>query len=92
MRRPRTEMLGLIVIDGQTRGIFARNLVTGNLDVHLGDAVILAKGGYGNVYYLSTNAKESNVTASWRPHKRGALFANPCFTQIHPTCLPVSGD
>ena len=89
---PRTEMLDLIVIDGQARGIVARNLTTGKLSVHIADAVILASGGYGNVYYLSTNAKGSNVTASWRAHKRGALFANPCFTQIHPTCIPVSGE
>jgi succinate dehydrogenase / fumarate reductase flavoprotein subunit len=89
---PRTEMLDLIVIEGQARGIVTRNLITGELNVHTGDAVILATGGYGNVYYLSTNAKGSNVTASWRAHKRGALFANPCFTQIHPTCIPVSGD
>jgi succinate dehydrogenase / fumarate reductase flavoprotein subunit len=89
---PRTEMLDLIVIDGQARGIVARNLVTGKLSVHIADAVILASGGYGNVYYLSTNAKGSNVTASWRAYKRGALFANPCFTQIHPTCIPVSGE
>jgi len=89
---PRTEMLDLIVIDGQARGIVTRNLITGELDVHFGDAVILASGGYGNVYYLSTNAKGSNVTAIWRAYKRGALFANPCFTQIHPTCIPVSGD
>src|ERR1700753_3812574 len=88
----RTEMLDLIVIDGKARGIVARNLVTGELDVHIGDVVVLASGGYGNVYYLSTNAKGSNVTASWRAHKRGALFANPCYTQIHPTCIPVSGD
>jgi succinate dehydrogenase / fumarate reductase flavoprotein subunit len=89
---PRTEMLDLIVIDGQARGIVARNLITGKLTVHLADAVILATGGYGNVYYLSTNAKGSNATAIWRAHKRGALFANPCFTQIHPTCIPVTGD
>ena len=89
---PRTEMLDLIVIDGQARGIVTRNLVTGKFDVHLADAVILATGGYGNVYYLSTNAKGSNATAIWRAHKRGALFANPCFTQIHPTCIPVSGE
>ncbi|HEV2277616.1 MAG TPA: fumarate reductase/succinate dehydrogenase flavoprotein subunit [Acidobacteriaceae bacterium] len=89
---PRTEMLDLIVIDGKARGIVARNLITGKLAVHLADAVILATGGYGNVYYLSTNAKGSNATAIWRAHKRGALFANPCFTQIHPTCIPVSGD
>jgi len=89
---PRTEMLDLIVIDGQARGIVTRNLITGKLDVHLADAVILATGGYGNVYYLSTNAKGSNATAIWRAHKRGAPFANPCFTQIHPTCIPVTGD
>ncbi len=89
---PRAEMLDLIVVDGVARGIVARNLVTGKLDVHLADAVILGTGGYGNVYYLSTNAKGSNTTAIWRAHKRGALFANPCFTQIHPTCIPVSGD
>ena len=89
---PRTEMLDLVVIDGQARGIVARNLVTGKLSVHMADAVILATGGYGNVYYLSTNAKGSNATAVWRAHRRGALFANPCFTQIHPTCIPVSGD
>ena len=88
----RTEMLDLIVIDGRARGIVTRNLVTGELDTHIADCVILGTGGYGNVYYLSTNAKGSNVTASWRAHKRGALFANPCFTQIHPTCIPVSGD
>jgi len=89
---PRTEMLDLIVIDGRARGIVTRNLVTGDIDTHIGDAVILGTGGYGNVFYLSTNAKGSNVTASWRAHKRGALFANPCYTQIHPTCIPVSGD
>ena len=89
---PRTEMLDLIVVDGVARGIITRNLVTGKLETHLADAVILGTGGYGNVYYLSTNAKGSNVTAIWRAHKRGALFANPCFTQIHPTCIPVSGD
>ncbi|HVW76878.1 MAG TPA: fumarate reductase/succinate dehydrogenase flavoprotein subunit [Alloacidobacterium sp.] len=89
---PRTEMLDLIVIDGKARGIVVRNLITGEISTHIADAVILASGGYGNVYYLSTNAKGSNVTASWRAHKRGAYFANPCFTQIHPTCIPVSGD
>jgi succinate dehydrogenase / fumarate reductase, flavoprotein subunit len=89
---PRTEMLDLIVIDGRARGIVARNLVTGEISTHIGDAVILATGGYGNVYYLSTNAKGSNATAAWRAHRRGALFANPCFTQIHPTCIPVSGE
>ena len=85
-------MLDLIVVDGHARGIVTRNLVTGEVDVHIGDAVVLGTGGYGNVYYLSTNAKGSNVTAIWRAYKRGALFANPCFTQIHPTCIPVSGD
>jgi succinate dehydrogenase / fumarate reductase flavoprotein subunit len=89
---PRTEMLDLIVIDGKARGIVARNLVTGAISTYIADAVILATGGYGNVYYLSTNAKGSNVTASWRAHRRGALFGNPCYTQIHPTCIPVSGD
>ena len=89
---PRHEMLDLIVIDGRARGIVARDLVNGKLSVHIADAVILATGGYGNAYYLSTNAKGSNATAIWRAYKRGALFANPCFTQIHPTCIPVSGD
>jgi len=89
---PRHEMLDLIVIDGRARGIVARNLVNGKLSVHIADAVILATGGYGNAYYLSTNAKGSNATAIWRAYKRGALFANPCFTQIHPTCIPVSGE
>jgi succinate dehydrogenase / fumarate reductase flavoprotein subunit len=88
----RTEMLDLIVIDGKARGIVARHLVTGAISTYFADAVILGTGGYGNVYYLSTNAKGSNVTAIWRAHKRGALFANPCYTQIHPTCIPVSGD
>jgi succinate dehydrogenase / fumarate reductase flavoprotein subunit len=88
----RTEMLDLIVVDGKARGIVARHLVTGAITTHFADAVILGTGGYGNVYYLSTNAKGSNVTAIWRAHKRGALFANPCYTQIHPTCIPVSGD
>ncbi len=89
---PRTEMLDLIVIDGKARGIVARHLVTGVITTHIADAVILGTGGYGNVYYLSTNAKGSNVTAIWRAHKRGALFANPCYTQIHPTCIPVTGE
>jgi succinate dehydrogenase / fumarate reductase flavoprotein subunit len=89
---PRREMLDLVVIDGKARGIVTRNLVTGQIERHAGDAVILATGGYGTAYYLSTNAVNSNVTAAWRAHKRGALFANPCFTQIHPTCIPVSGD
>jgi len=89
---PRTEMLDLIVIDGAARGIVTRDMVTGRIESHLADAVILATGGYGNVFYLSTNAKGSNVTAAFRAYKRGAAFANPCFTQIHPTCIPVSGD
>ena len=89
---PRTEMLDLIVVEGKARGIVTRNLVTGEIDTHLADAVILGTGGYGNVFFLSTNAKGSNATAIWRAHKRGALFANPCYTQIHPTCIPVSGD
>ncbi|MES2856914.1 MAG: fumarate reductase/succinate dehydrogenase flavoprotein subunit, partial [Bdellovibrionota bacterium] len=88
----RREMLELVTIDGVARGIITRNLTTGELETHVADAVILATGGYGNVFYLSTNAKLSNVTAAWRAHKKGALFANPCFTQIHPTCIPVSGD
>jgi len=88
----RTEMLDVVVVDGQTRGIITRNLVTGEIDRHAAHAVCLATGGYGNVFYLSTNARGSNVTASWRAHKKGALFSNPCFTQIHPTCIPVSGD
>jgi succinate dehydrogenase / fumarate reductase, flavoprotein subunit len=89
---PRTEMLDLIVIDGHARGIVTRDMVTGKVSSHLGDAVVLGTGGYGNVFYLSTNAKGSNATAIWRAYKRGAAFANPCFTQIHPTCIPVSGD
>ncbi len=89
---PRTEMLDLIVVDGKARGLVTRDLITGALETHLGDAVVLASGGYGNVFFLSTNAKGSNATAIWRAHKRGALFANPCFTQIHPTCIPVSGE
>ncbi len=86
------EMLDIVVIDGQARGIVTRNLETGEIEKWAGDAVLLCTGGYGTAYYLSTNAVNSNVTASWRAHKRGALFANPCFTQIHPTCIPVSGD
>jgi succinate dehydrogenase / fumarate reductase, flavoprotein subunit len=89
---PRTEMLDLIVVDGRARGIVTRDMVSGRIEAHLADAVILATGGYGNVFYLSTNAKGSNATAIWRAHKRGAAFANPCFTQIHPTCIPVAGD
>src|SRR5690606_33621136 len=88
----RHEMLDVVIIDGKARGIIARNLVTGQLERFFGHAVVLATGGYGNVFYLSTNAVGSNVTAAWRAHKRGAFFANPCFTQIHPTCIPVSGD
>jgi succinate dehydrogenase / fumarate reductase flavoprotein subunit len=88
---PRTEMLDLVLINGEAKGIVVRNLVTGEINTHAADTVILATGGYGNVFYLSTNAKNCNVTATWRAHKRGALFANPCFTQIHPTCIPVSG-
>ncbi|AEA26745.1 succinate dehydrogenase or fumarate reductase, flavoprotein subunit [Pseudonocardia dioxanivorans CB1190] len=89
---PRHEMLELIVVDGHARGIVARDLITGETRSHLADAVVLASGGYGNVFFLSTNAKGCNVTASWRAHRKGALFANPCFTQIHPTCILVSGD
>src|SRR5216117_3179704 len=89
---PRTEMLDLIVIDGRARGIVTRNLITGAIESHLADAVVLGTGGYGNVFFLSTNAKGSNCTAIWRAYKRGATLANPCFTQIHPTCIPVSGD
>ena len=88
----RHEMLDIVVIDGKTRGIIARNLVTGELERHFGHAVLICSGGYGNVFYLSTNAMGSNVTAAWKAHKRGAFFGNPCFTQIHPTCIPVSGD
>ena len=88
----RHEMLELVVVDGRARGIIARDLVTGEIETHLADAVVLASGGYGNVFYLSTNAMGSNVTASWRAHRKGAYMANPCYTQIHPTCIPVSGD
>jgi len=89
---PRREMLDLVLIEGQARGIVARDLVTGRIESHAADAVILATGGYSNVFFLSTNAKMCNATAIWRAHKRGALFANPCFTQIHPTCIPLSSD
>ncbi len=89
---PRTEMLDLVLVDGHARGIVVRNLETGEVTSFAGDAVVLATGGYGNVFFLSTNAKGSNATASWRAHRRGAYFANPCYTQIHPTCIPVSGD
>lgn len=88
----RHEMVELVIIDGKARGIIARNLVTGELERHFGHAVLLCTGGYGNVFYLSTNAMGSNVTAAWKAHRKGAYFANPCFTQIHPTCIPVSGD
>ncbi|MCK9402580.1 MAG: fumarate reductase/succinate dehydrogenase flavoprotein subunit [Chitinophagaceae bacterium] len=88
----RHEMLEIVKIDGKARGIIARDLVTGKLEKHFGHAVLLCSGGYGNVFYLSTNAMGSNVTAAWKAHKKGAAFANPCFTQIHPTCIPVSGD
>ncbi|GAA1966180.1 fumarate reductase/succinate dehydrogenase flavoprotein subunit [Terrabacter lapilli] len=88
----RHEMLELIVVDGKARGIIARDLVTGEIETHLADAVVLASGGYGNVFFLSTNAMGSNVTATWRAHRKGAYFANPCYTQIHPTCIPVAGE
>jgi succinate dehydrogenase / fumarate reductase flavoprotein subunit len=89
---PRTEMLDLVVVDGHAKGIVVRDLVSGEISSHAGDAVVLATGGYGNVFFLSTNAKGCNVTATWRAYKKGAYFANPCYTQIHPTCIPVSGD
>ncbi|MFM8914242.1 MAG: fumarate reductase/succinate dehydrogenase flavoprotein subunit [Flammeovirgaceae bacterium] len=88
----RSEMLDVVVVDGKARGIVTRDLITGKIETHSAHAVLLCTGGYGNVFYLSTNAKGSNVTAAWRAHKKGALFGNPCFTQIHPTCIPVSGD
>src|SRR6202453_4686479 len=88
----RHEMLDVVVIDGKARGIIARNLVSGELERYFGHAVLLASGGYGNVFYLSTNAMGCNVTAAWKAHKKGAFFGNPCYTQIHPTCIPVSGD
>jgi succinate dehydrogenase / fumarate reductase, flavoprotein subunit len=89
---PRTEMLDVVVVDGQARGIVTRDLVSGDVACHAADAVVLGTGGYGNAFYLSTNAKGCNVTAIWRAHKRGAAFANPCYTQIHPTCIPVTGE
>jgi succinate dehydrogenase / fumarate reductase flavoprotein subunit len=89
---PRTEMLDLVVVNGRARGIVVRDMVTGEIETHVADAVVLGTGGYGNVFYLSTNAKGSNATAIWRAHKRGAYFGNPCFTQIHPTCIPQSGE
>src|SRR5262245_1769667 len=88
----RHEVLELVVIDGRVRGVVVRDMVTGEVDSHVGDAVVLATGGYGNVFYLATYAKGCNATAIWRAHKKGAGFANPCFTQIHPTCIPVTGD
>ncbi|MCS4239406.1 succinate dehydrogenase / fumarate reductase flavoprotein subunit [Myroides gitamensis] len=88
----RHEMLDLVLVDGKARGIIARNLINGEIERHSGHAVVIATGGYGNVFFLSTNAMGSNVTAAWKAHKRGAYFANPCFTQIHPTCIPVTGD
>src|SRR5277367_2599346 len=89
---PRSEMLELVVVNGHAKGIVVRDMVTGKISSHSADAVVLATGGYGNVYYLSTYGRGSNATAIWRAHKKGALFANPCFTQIHPTCIPVTGD
>jgi succinate dehydrogenase / fumarate reductase flavoprotein subunit len=89
---PRTEMLDVVLVGGHAKGIIVRDLVTGKISAHSADAVVLATGGYGNVFFLSTNAKGCNVTATWRAYKKGALFANPCYTQIHPTCIPVSGD
>src|SRR5204862_4669589 len=89
---PRAEMLDLVMIDGNAKGIVVRDLVTGEISSHAADAVVLATGGYGNVFYLSTNAKGCNVTATYRAYKKGAAFANPCFTQIHPTCIPVTGE
>lgn len=89
---PRTEVMDIVVIDGHAKGVVCRNLITGQIDCHSADAVVLASGGYGNVYFLSTNAMASNVTASWRAYKKGAGFANPCFVQIHPTCIPVHGE
>ena len=89
---PQTEMLDLVLVDGHAKGIITRSLISGKIEAHAGDAVVLATGGYGNVFYLSTNARGCNVTATYRAYKKGALFANPCYTQIHPTCIPVSGD
>jgi succinate dehydrogenase / fumarate reductase flavoprotein subunit len=89
---PQTEMLDLVIVDGQAKGIITRNLRSGTIERHAADAVVLATGGYGNVFYLSTNARGCNVTATYRAYKRGALFANPAFTQIHPTCIPVAGE
>src|ERR1019366_5849069 len=88
----RSEMLDVVMVNGKARGIVTRNLVTGAIECHAADGVVLGTGGYGNVFYLSTNAKGSNATAIWRAHRPGALFGNPCFTQIHPTCIPVSNE
>jgi succinate dehydrogenase / fumarate reductase flavoprotein subunit len=88
----RTEMLDVIVVNGRARGIVVRDMITGEIRAHTADVVVLATGGYSNVFYLSTNAKGCNTTAIWRAHKRGAYFANPCFTQIHPTCIPPAGE
>ena len=88
----RHEMVELVKVDGKARGIIARNLVTGKLERHSAHAVVIASGGYGNVFFLSTNAMGSNVTAAWKIHRNGAFFANPCYTQIHPTCVPRSGN
>jgi succinate dehydrogenase / fumarate reductase flavoprotein subunit len=87
----RHEMMDLVIVDGKARGIIARNLVTGEIERHSAHAVVIASGGYGNVYFLSTNAMGSNVSAAWKIHKKGAYFANPCYVQIHPTCIPVHG-
>ena len=87
---PRHEMLDLVLIDGEAKGIVTRNLITGEIQSHSANAVVLATGGYGNAFFLSTNAMASNATAAWRAHKKGAFFANPCITQIHPTCIPVA--
>src|ERR1700694_4948329 len=89
---PQTEMLDVVIVDGHAKGIITRNLVSGKIDMYAADAVVLATGGYGNAFYLSTNARGCHVTATYRAYKKGALFANPCFTQIHPTCIPQSGD
>ncbi|HCN85183.1 MAG TPA: fumarate reductase/succinate dehydrogenase flavoprotein subunit, partial [Sphingobacteriaceae bacterium] len=88
----RHEMLDVVIVDGKAQGIVTRDLITGEIETHAGHAVLLCTGGYGNVFYLSTNAMGCNITAAWKAHKRGAYFGNPCFTQIHPTCIPVTGD
>src|SRR5204863_2683209 len=89
---PHHDVLDVVIVDGHAKGIVGRNMLTGAIDTYAGDAVVLGTGGYANVFYLSTNAKASNATAIWRAYRRGALFANPCYTQIHPTCIPQSGD